>query len=170
MQHYLAFRRQEDINIGHLFAEYKQWITVSQPFSSVEEELQELVQHRGFFRKLVEPDHGSSLGRLANTLKIFDTRTIYPLLLGILDRELPDHILNELWEDLGSYIVRRAVCGFTAKGYNLIFVSILLLPKDLTRSNFRAILPSTRREPDIEGGLPEAAQIPTTNTMAAVSS
>ena len=141
MQHYLAFRRQEDINIGHLFAEYKQWITVSQPFSSVEEELQELVQHRGFFRKLVDPEHGSSLGRLANTLKIFDTRTIYPLLLGILDRGLPDQILNELWEDLGSYIVRRAVCGFTAKGYNLIFVSILAkLPKDLTRSNFRAIL------------------------------
>lgn len=141
MQHYLAFKCQEEINIGHLFAEYKHWITVSQPFPSVEDELQELVQHRGYFKKLVEPERGSGLGRLATTLKIFDTRTIYPLLLGILDRGLEVQILNELWEDLGSYIVRRAVCGLTAKAYNQIFVGMLAkLPKEITRLRFRAIL------------------------------
>jgi len=142
LQHYLAFRRAEEVNIGHLYAEYKYWILTAKPFATVKDELEEMTQHREFFRRLIEPQPAEPLGRLAQVLKIFDIRTIYPLLLGLLDRSLPDKVLQDILIDLESYVVRRAICGLTTKNYNRLFLAILgKLPKaELTRATFRNIL------------------------------
>ena len=142
MQHYLAFKRKEEINIGHLFAEYKHWIGTAQPFDTVEKELDEMAQHRDFFRRLIEPDPGTRLGLLARTLQVFDTRTVYPLLLALLDRGLPVEVLDGIFTDLESYVLRRSVCGLTTKNYNRVFLAILSkLPNgDLTRATFRTIV------------------------------
>ncbi len=142
LQHYLTLKRKDDINIGHLFAEYKFWINNSKPFSTVRDELKEMERHRGFFRMLVEPNPDSSVGRLAKALGIFDIRTIYPLILGLLERELSEEIERDIFFDLESYIIRRAVCNLTTKNYNRLFLSFLSkLPKEgLDRDTFRKIL------------------------------
>lgn len=141
LQHYLAFRRAEEVNIGHLYAEYKYWIKEARPFATVRDELEEMTQYRAIFRRLIDPQPAEPLGRLAQVLQIFDIRTIYPLLLGLLGRKLPGDVLQDILEDLESYVVRRAICGLTTKNYNRLFLAILgKLPDELTRSAFRGIL------------------------------
>jgi uncharacterized protein with ParB-like and HNH nuclease domain len=142
LQHYLTLKRTEEINIGHLFAEYKYWINKAKPFLTVRDELKEMQRHRGFFRMLIEPDPGTSVGRIAKVLQVFDIRTIYPLMLGLLEKELPEEIEAGIFTDLESYVVRRAVCTLTTKNYNRLFLSFLSkLPKEgLNRETFRKIL------------------------------
>lgn len=142
LQHYLALKRKEDINVGHLFAEYKYWVKTEHPFSTVCDELKEMQRHRNFFRKLIEPNTSTTVWRLANALQFFDITTIYPLILGLLERSLPPEIEIGIFTDLESYIVRRAICNFTTKNYNRLFLSILskLPGVELTRDSFRRIL------------------------------
>jgi len=142
MQHYLAMKRQQEINIGHLYAEYKYWIKVSSPFESVKSELVDMVYHRNNFRKLIEPEQDTRLGDLSRTLKAFEITTIYPLILKLLELELSVDLYDEIYTDIESYIVRRAVCNLTTKNYNRNFMSILnkLPSENLTREKFREIL------------------------------
>lgn len=150
LQHYLALKRQDDINIGHLFAEYKFWINRAKPFETVRAELAELVQHRDFFRSFLEPDTDTRLGRISDILKVLDTRTVYPLMLGILDRELSDDVLDGIFIDLESYIIRRAICGLTTKNYNRLFIGMLpRLPEFLDREGFRTVLLEMQGESSI---------------------
>lgn len=142
LQHYLALQRREEINIGHLFAEYKYWITASHPFQTVREELVEMDKYRGYFKRLVEPDEETRFGSFARALQVFDIRTIYPLVLHLLNRDLDDETADGIFMDLESYVVRRAVCNLTTKNYNRHFLSLLSkLPTfTLTREGFRDVL------------------------------
>jgi hypothetical protein len=142
LQHYLSLRQAKEINIGHLFVEYKDWIKTGKPFETVELELIDLDQQRGYFRKLVEPEPSTRLGQFAVTLKVFEVRTVYPLVLGILERDALPAELDGILTDLESYIVRRAICNLTTKNYNRQFLSLLgRLPKGhLTRALVRTLL------------------------------
>ncbi len=142
LQHYLALKRCEEINIGHLFAEYKFWINTKHPFASVRDELAEMDKHRGYFKRLVEPEEGTRFGAFARALQVFDIRTIYPLILDLLSRQLPGELLDAILTDLESYVVRRAVCGLTTKNYNRLFLGLLsrLPDSNLSREAFRKVL------------------------------
>jgi uncharacterized protein with ParB-like and HNH nuclease domain len=142
LQHYLSLHKLEEVNIGHLFAEYRYWINNDKPFDTVENELIDMEINRNNFKLLIQPEKGTGLGVLANTLKAFEIKTIYPLILGLLNKEIPEEELTGIFMDLESFIVRRAVCNYTPKNYNRLFISILSkLPKtDITRSVVRGIL------------------------------
>ncbi|HUN53998.1 MAG TPA: DUF262 domain-containing HNH endonuclease family protein [Smithella sp.] len=142
LQHYLTLKRMDDIGIGHLFTEYKYWINTNTPFTSVKEELEDLEKHRGYFVQLVNPQPNTAIYNLAKVLSIFDIRTIYPLLMGILEKELEDEVAEGIFCDLISYVVRRAICNLGTKNYNKIFLSILskLSEISLTRRDFRKLL------------------------------
>lgn len=141
LQHYLSLKRKDEVNIGHLFAEYKYWITNKKPFNTVGEELADMELHRGFFRRLLEPENGSAFGDFARTLHALDIRTIYPLVLEILSRTPAPELLGKILIALESYIVRRAICNLTTKNYNRTFLSIVgKLTSDLTIESFQKIL------------------------------
>jgi uncharacterized protein with ParB-like and HNH nuclease domain len=124
MQHFLASRQSIDIPIKHLFAEYKSWIERSKPFGSIEAELSTLSRQREDFRRIVSPASGDNMYALSTFLDAFDVRTIYPLLLTILDAKVTPQEWSEISRTLESYILRRAVCGLTTKNYNRTFLSL----------------------------------------------
>jgi hypothetical protein len=142
LQHYLTMKRRDDVNVGRLFAEYKYWIKTKKPFNSVADELKEMEKHREFFREMIEPQDGSVLGILARTLSTFDTRTVYPLVLDLLGRQMENDDRDGIFLDLASYVVRRAVCNLGTKAYNRVFLSILAQLPDggIKRSAFRDVL------------------------------
>jgi hypothetical protein len=125
MQHFLASQQMVDVPIKHLFVEYKYWIERTRPFPTVRAELEKIAKNREYFRVLLQPTGESAVARLAGMLDTFDMSTLYPLLLHLLDAELS----QEQWYDVDrifqSYIIRRAVCGLTAKNYNRLFLSVI---------------------------------------------
>lgn len=124
MQHFLSSRQGVDIPIKHLFVEYKFWIERQQPFATVTDELATLSRQGDDFRRIIEPKVGDPICSLAVFLDTFDVRTCYPLLLAMLDVGIDDEEWRKMSSTLESYILRRAVCGFTTKNYNRTFLSL----------------------------------------------
>lgn len=135
LQHYLASRRTVDIPIKHLFVEYKYWIDQESPFKTVEEELSTLMRQGEHFRRILEPAKTDLLYSLSTFLDAFDIRTSYPLLLIMLEAGLSSEEWAKISRTLESYLLRRAVCGFTTKNYNRIF---LMLARNLRREGISA--------------------------------
>lgn len=124
MQHFLASRLTTDIPIKHLFVEYKFWIDRKKPYATVEEELATLARQGDDFRRILEPKTGDPLYGIATFLDAFDVRTSYPLLLTLLDAKITEAQWQAISITLESYLLRRAVCGFTTKNYNRIFLNL----------------------------------------------
>lgn len=134
MQHFLASRRMIEIPIKHLFVEYKFWINKTHPFKSVREELIALAEQRDDFRRLLEPKTDDALYRLSSFLISFDISTVYPLLLYLLNAKASSIEWNSISVMLESYLLRRAVCDLTTKGYNRIFIALGKLLKETDES------------------------------------
>lgn len=152
VQHYLTMKQKKDIPSSRLYPEYKAWIE-KQPsprFDSLEAELKDLTSYAEHFYKLLRPERSTPLGRFAAHLKVLDTSTVYPLVLGLLGNTgLPTAELNGILQDLESFLVRRLVCGSTTKNYNHLFLQILNKfesNKIFTRAEFRGILAAGKGE------------------------
>jgi len=124
MQHFLASRQMIDIPIKHLFVEYRFWIEREKPFKNVTAELATLAKQRDDFRRLLEPGKGDVVYGLAKFLNDFDISTPYPLLLYLFDAGLSGADWEAVSISLESYLVRRAVLGWTTKSYNKIFFNL----------------------------------------------
>jgi hypothetical protein len=124
LQHFLASRQTVDIPVKHLFVEYKHWINKYRPFASVRDELETLSRQGDDFRRIVQPGKDDTLSPLVSFLDSFDIRTVYPLLLYLLDLGLGEEELKGIGRTLESYLLRRAVCGLTTKNYNRVFLSL----------------------------------------------
>lgn len=125
MQHFLSSRQTVDIPIKHLYVEYKYWIKNKKPFNSIIEELSTLSKQGDDFRRLIQPGKDDIFFPFIKFLNSFDIGTVYPLLLYLLDKSQSDNVLNDISNIIESYLVRRAVCGYTTKGYNRIFLNLI---------------------------------------------
>ena len=126
--HYLAYRKQGDVAIGHLFQEFRTWYTQYHGASPVESERASLGTHAAAFRKLFERDEQTRLGVFASRLRVLDTSTVYPVLLYLLgagESRLAPGALDRIVTDLESFLVRRMVVGLTPKNYNQLFRQLL---------------------------------------------
>ncbi len=127
MQHFLASRLAVDIPVKHLFVEYKQWIDRRRPFATVADELKTLARQREHFRRLAAPHKDDALFPLADFLLRFDISTVYPLLLVLLEADLPAAEWEQISVILESYLLRRAVCDLATNNYNRIFLALTRL-------------------------------------------
>ena len=122
LQHFLASREGRDIPIGHLFVEYRHWINARHPFATVQEELATLARQRDDFRRIIDPRRDDPLFTTSQFLDAFDVRTVYPLLLAMLDAGTSRDEVLGICRVIESYIIRRAVLGLTTKNYNRLFL------------------------------------------------
>lgn len=124
MQHFLTSHQMAEVPIKHLYVEYRFWIEREKPFKSVADELAALANQRDDFRRIIEPRKDDAIYGLATFLENFDIRTAYPLLLFLMSRNLT----GEQWSDISglleSYLLRRAVLGWSTKAYNRIFLNL----------------------------------------------
>lgn len=125
--HYLQFRTERDVNLGHTFQEFRIWWE-SAPERSVAASLAEFRRFSDTFREFFLSGGDSRLSVFAERLRILDTSTVYPLMLFLLV-EVSDRIApaerDAILTDLESYLVRRLVCDLGGKHYNKFFLQLL---------------------------------------------
>ena len=126
VHHYLAMKRGTEVLSGRLFPTYKEWIEKQAKFGSVEHELKEFTAFSDHFFALLRPSVDTSIGRFAERLRVLDTSTVYPLVLGLLGNvSLPTKEREGIFVDIESFLVRRLVCGRPNKNYNRLFLQLL---------------------------------------------
>lgn len=124
--HYLTMHTEDDIRIGHLFREFKDWHEES-AFTDVDF-LQDLKKYSHHFRKLIEPKGDSRLETFARRLASLDTATLHPLLLFLANIEgkaLQGDNFDQCITDIESFMIRRFFCDITTKNYNRFFLQVL---------------------------------------------
>jgi hypothetical protein len=141
--HYITYRTIREIKISHLFQEFREWwnsgdvvvaadgvetLPANEPDERVASvELSRIKSASSDFKMLLAPDQNSRLGVFASRLKRLDTTTVYPLMLWLCENRavVGEPEFAAVLIDLESYLIRRAVCGLTPKGYNHIFLDLL---------------------------------------------
>src|SRR5262249_24570609 len=107
--------------------------------------LAEMHQYADSFRQWLEPDGFERVDEFARWLSALDTANVYPLLFLLLveNNETNTAERDGMLADLESYLVRRAICGLTNKGYNRFFMALmrkLRASNVINRDAFRAEL------------------------------
>lgn len=101
------------------------------------------------YLQLIEGVGALPIARFGSRLKSFDTTTTHPLALRISTTDVSDSEKTAMFNDIVSYIVRRAVCGLTAKNYNNWFMSVLRqwIKGPLDHSTLKNLLASSPNSP-----------------------
>ncbi len=127
LSHVLAAETGNRISMRELYAEYRNFaVPKGTPrFANVADELALLQRHAPNYellegrRSVDGPIHW--LGRKLTTWQV---TTAYPVALQIAAAEIDDDEREALAHLIYSYIVRRAICGLTAKNLNRIFQTL----------------------------------------------
>jgi hypothetical protein len=125
--YYVQYRIQQDVHIGHLFQEFRKWWDGAGA-SNPEGALGEMQRYADAFRRWIEPEASSRSDEFSRWLKALDTATVYPLLFLLVVENpgaLPAGELDGIFDDIESYLLRRAVCGLTNKTYNRFFMTLM---------------------------------------------
>lgn len=123
LAHTLTAETGKEALLTELYARYKSFVR-DQRFTSVEAELDALVAYAPTYRTLVAPDGNGPVEDLARQLRVFDVSTAYPLVFVIAASQEDDDEKTTLYRLISSYVIRRAICGLTAKAYNTTFARV----------------------------------------------
>ncbi|MGF6610452.1 hypothetical protein OKW45_005374 [Paraburkholderia sp. WSM4175] len=122
--HYVVLRRAAEIKVANVFQGYKEWWSRNKP--QLETELSSITRSAQHFREFISPAGDSAIADFSRMAHALDVSTVTPVYLFLRERyETDDPLLGHALKDLESYIVRRAICGATTKGYNRVFLKLL---------------------------------------------
>ena len=124
--YYVQYRTEQEVHIGHLFQEFRKWWEHSAA-KDVAGALAEMHRYADAFRRWLEPEGFDRVDEFSRWLSALDTATVYPLLFLLLveKTETSAEERDGMLSDLESYLVRRAICGLTNKGYNRFFITLM---------------------------------------------
>ena len=132
----------EEVDLGRLYFEYRRYVFSGEEPISAEKQLTTLSKYAGIYQELVAGTEDSPIARFGRRIAPYEVTTLHPLALLIASSPIADESKDDMLKMLVSYIVRRAICGLTAKNYNNVFISILreLSQKGLSPETLRDIL------------------------------
>lgn len=132
-------------DLARLYVDFK---TFSQGLSTTQQ-LSMLDTYGKHYLQLIQGKGDLPVARFGRRLMPFDTTTTHPLALRISTADIPDSEKTAMFNDIVSYIVRRAVCGLTPKNYNNWFSSVLRqwIKSEPTRAALRELLASSPSSP-----------------------
>lgn len=128
LQHYLTLYKVDEVSARSLFEEF-QGLVANKPDCDSEWFLKSLKEHGEHFRHFLTIDRDGREGTFFYRLRIMDTTTVFPFLLGLYkdvdeNGSSRDEMISTL-VDLESYLVRRMICRLTTKNYNRLFLELL---------------------------------------------
>lgn len=142
-----AIRAQtgQEGDLARLYVDFKNF---AQGLSTTEQ-LAMLDTYGKHYLQLIQGKGDLSVARFGRRLQPFDTTTTHPLALRISTADVPDSEKTAMFNDIVSYIVRRAVCGLTPKNYNNWFMSVLRqwIKGEPTREALKDLLASSPNSP-----------------------
>lgn len=148
LQSVLQVERQREVEVSRLYAEYRVFANAVKNPLGAEDQLRLLNRYADHYEALSTGEGTRPIARFGMRIAGFDVTTIYPLALQVSAAGLDDATTRSMFNDLMSYVVRRALCGLTAKNYNNLFMAALrhLAKEGVTAENLRSYLASQTSE------------------------
>ena len=127
LAHVLTAESGEKISMRELYAEYRAFVVPkgSARFARLEDELRVLERHVPTYENLEgRTVSDETIAWLGRKLAAWQVTTAYPIALQIAVDGVPAEERSKIARLVYSYIVRRALCGLTAKNLNHVFHGI----------------------------------------------
>ena len=138
VQTVLQVEMRDEVDQGRIYAEYQRY--AKRTGTTAESQLLILSDYADSYQALLDGNVKTPIGRFGQRFSEWEASTTYVLALAIAKSGCPDAEQDEIFRILGSYVVRRAICGLTNKNYNKVFLQILknLKHTGLTIENIRS--------------------------------
>jgi hypothetical protein len=135
MNHYLSLVTVDDVRSTHLFSEFKRYVDgdnkqvlnlVGRPTTAAGH-LEQLHRYAAIYLRFGRSKDHPRLATFLERLAAVDTTTVYPLVMFAYGQLMPDNAseFDAVLGVLESFLMRRMVCGLTAKNYNRLFIDLV---------------------------------------------
>jgi hypothetical protein len=137
---------RDEVDQGRIYAEYQRYAKTSG--LRAEAQLEILAAYADLYQALLDADINCPIGRFGKRFSEWDASTTFVLALAIARSNCSDVEQDAMFAVLGSYLVRRAICGLTNKNYNKVFLQVLknLKGAALTIESLRSALEGFKGE------------------------
>ena len=115
----------EEIDLSRLYFEYRRFVNQGGESLPALDQLLSLTKYAHHYKELIAGVGEMPVARFGRRIAPYDITTLHPLALMISTSSATDVEKSEMFGDLVSFLVRRAVCGLTSKNYNNVFITIL---------------------------------------------
>ena len=138
----------EEIDLGRLYYEYRRFVFSPTPPKTAKSQLYTLTAYAEHYRSLIDSDLTAPIGQFGYRIAPFEVTTVHPLALLIARSGISAESQSTMFGYLASFIVRRTICGLTAKNYNNIFLGLLrhLSSTECTPANLQEGLTALKGE------------------------
>jgi hypothetical protein len=125
LAYWLTIQKQSAVSVEHLFDEFKTWVLDGS--HNAADVIKAVREHADLYDRLIDDPPSHEAAVLIDHVVATKTNTVWPLLLSLFsqDQAVPKSEQSVAVSAIGSYLMRRGVCGLTTKDYNNIFVSTL---------------------------------------------
>lgn len=121
----LQAEKQREVDLSRLYNEYRDYVGKDLPSRRADQQVELLNRYALQYKELIGGVGTTPVACFGRRIAAYDMTTIYPLALLISVAEIPDAEKTAMYNDLVSFVVRRAVCGLTPKNYNNVFMNVL---------------------------------------------
>jgi len=121
----LQAEKQREVDLSRLYNEYRDYVSKDLPPRRADQQVELLNRYALQYKELIGGFGTSPIACFGRRIAAYDVTTIYPLALFISVADISDAEKISMYNDLVSYVVRRAVCGLTPKNYNNVFMNVL---------------------------------------------
>ena len=123
--YWLESRKQISVSVKRVFKEFKKHIENKN--QAIEAEIELLFQDAEYYRRFTDTDyHQADFETQFHNHRIeLSIGAIWPLLLYLQRLEITEDVKRNYFECLESYVVRRKICGYQARGYDQVSLDIL---------------------------------------------
>lgn len=126
LMHWLTMRLRRTVAATELFAEFRANVLDRPNGADVETLIRELCRDASVMRHFDELPSGTPEARFFRRLEILETSTVIPVALLLYRSEhVPEDRRRRALLMIESWLVRRALCGYTTRGYNRLVVDLL---------------------------------------------
>ena len=125
LNHWLTLRNQEEMKP---YDEFRAFVKYADARVGGDETIQDVVRDLGKLGTIyrdVEEVRRANIARFLERRNVMNVGVVTPLLLWLLSVDLPHTRLANCLTALESFLVRRVVCGYSARSYGELFVGLI---------------------------------------------
>ena len=125
LNHWLTLRNQMVMRAHEEFRAFEKYVTAQRGKGKSIFDVADDMKLIGNIYWDVEQVRRADIAKFLERRSVMNVGAVTPLLLRLLSTSVPEAALAKCLKALESFLVRRVVCGYGAKGYGELFVSLI---------------------------------------------
>ena len=125
LNHWLTLRNRSETKPYDEFRVFERYAGARSVEGHTVEQVAADIAHLGDIYRKIEEVKQSDIAPFLERRNAMNVGVVTPLLLWLLSSDVPEATLANCLKALESFLVRRVVCGYSARGYGELFVALL---------------------------------------------